>query len=53
MLYESVTEAVMFLEEVRGKSMEEIAGDSVLLGGVLWHLYVAVQGCIDIALKTI
>lgn len=53
MLFESVTEAIRFLEEVKEKSMEEIARDSVLLGSVLWHLYMAVQGCIDIALKTI
>jgi uncharacterized protein YutE (UPF0331/DUF86 family) len=53
MLFETVADAVKVLEELREKSTEEIAGDTVLLGGVLWYLYLAVQGCIDIALKTI
>ncbi len=53
MLFETVADAVKVLEELRGKRLEEIAGDTVLLGSVLWYLYVAVQGCIDIALKTI
>ncbi|MBS7278278.1 MAG: DUF86 domain-containing protein [Candidatus Freyarchaeota archaeon] len=35
------------------KSVRELEGDSTLLGGFLWHLYLAVQGCINIALKTI
>lgn len=53
MLFETVADAVKVLEELREKSMEEIAGDTVLLGGFLWYLYLALQGCIDIALKTI
>nr|MDO8080295.1 hypothetical protein [Candidatus Freyarchaeota archaeon] len=53
MLFETVADAVKVLEELREKSVEEIAGDTILLGGVLWYLYLAVQGCIDIALKTI
>ena len=53
MLFETVSDAIKVLEDLKIKSMEEIKEDSTLLGGVLWHLYMAVQGCIDIALKTI
>ena len=53
MLFEKVIEAIKILERLRNRSIDEMEEDPVLLGGVLWHLYVAVQGCIDIALKTI
>ena len=53
MLFEMVSSAIKVLEDLKMKSVRELEGDSTLLGGVLWHLYLAVQGCIDIALKTI
>ncbi|MEX2751925.1 MAG: DUF86 domain-containing protein, partial [Candidatus Freyarchaeota archaeon] len=53
MLFEKVSSAIKVLEDLKMKSVKELEEDSTLLGGVLWHLYLAVQGCIDIALKTI
>ncbi|MEM2144164.1 MAG: DUF86 domain-containing protein [Candidatus Jordarchaeaceae archaeon] len=53
MLFETVSDAIKVLEELKMKSVRELEEDSTLLGAVLWHLYLAVQGCIDIALKTI
>ncbi|MEM2047756.1 MAG: DUF86 domain-containing protein, partial [Candidatus Jordarchaeales archaeon] len=53
MLIDHVTEALKTLEELRRKSLDEIASDRILLSATLWNLYIAVQGCIDISLKII
>jgi uncharacterized protein YutE (UPF0331/DUF86 family) len=53
MLFETVSSAIKVLEDLKMRSVKEVEEDSILLGGVLWHLYLVVQGCIDIALKTI
>jgi len=51
MLFETISSAIKVLEDLKMRSVKELEEDSTLLGGVLWHLYLAVQGCIDMLSK--
>jgi len=53
MLVENILEALNILKDLRKKTYEEIENDRILVGSIIWYLYVAVQGAIDLALKVI
>jgi len=53
MLVENILEALKILKKLRAKKYEEIEKDKILIGSIIWYLYVAVQGSIDLALKVI
>ena len=53
MLVENILEALKILKELQAKKYEEIEKDKILIGSIIWYLYVAVQGSIDLALKVI
>jgi len=53
MLVENILEALKILKELQAKKYEEIEKDKILIGSIVWYLYVAVQGSIDLALKVI
>ena len=53
MLIEKVLDALKILEEYKDKTLEELLSDKKLQSIILWNLYVAVQGTIDLALKII
>lgn len=53
MLVENILEALNILKDLRKKTYEEIENDRILVGSIVWYLYVAVQGAIDLALKVI
>ncbi|MEQ9715937.1 MAG: HepT-like ribonuclease domain-containing protein [Candidatus Asgardarchaeum sp.] len=48
-----IIELLKVLEELRKKTYEELVSNRVIVSAVLWNLYIAVQGCIDIGLKII
>jgi len=53
MQLETVLESLEILNELKKRTLQELAENPVLRGAVLWYLYTAVQGCIDLALKAI
>ena len=53
MLVENILEALKILKELRTRNYEEIERDKILIGSIIWYLYVVVQGAIDLALKVI
>lgn len=48
-----IAEAISVLKELRKKTYEELISDKVVISAVLWNLYIAIQGCIDVGLKII
>jgi len=53
MIYEKVLDALEFLKRYRNITPEALSGDRKLLGSILWYLYTAIQGSIDLGLKVI
>ena len=53
MLVETILNALSKLEALRDISLKELMKDEKLQGFILWNLYISVQGCIDLAFKTI
>ena len=53
MLVNKITDAIKFLEENKSISLDELRGDRRLQGSILWYLYVAIQGSIDLGLRII
>jgi len=53
MLVDVIMDALKYLEKYRGIKPKELANNRELLGSILWHLYVVVQGSIDLALRII
>mgnify|MGYP000586638480 CR=1 FL=1 len=53
MIYENILNALSFLEEHKDVSPDMLRRDRELLGSILWYLYVAIQGAIDLGLKVI
>jgi len=52
-MIKEIVEAISTLEKLREKPLNEIVKDKVLSAAILWYLYVAVQGCIDLAFKIV
>jgi len=42
MLVENILEALNILKDLRKKTYEEIENDRILVGSIIWKLYVAV-----------
>ena len=53
MIYERILDALEFLREQKNITPEVLRSDRKLLGSILWYLYMAVQGSIDLGLKVI
>ena len=53
MLVETILSVLSKLEALQSKSLNEIMSDETLQGFILWNLYVAIQGCIDLTFKVI
>lgn len=52
MAYRDILKAISILERLMERK-DELVGDELLQGTLLWYLYVTVQGSIDLALKII
>ncbi len=53
MLVDVIMDALKYLKRYRDIKPKELINNRELLGSILWHLYVVVQGSIDLALRII
>ncbi|MGQ4915432.1 MAG: type VII toxin-antitoxin system HepT family RNase toxin [Candidatus Asgardarchaeia archaeon] len=51
MLLDTIMDAIRVLEKISKLKEDDVLNDVFIVGSLLWNLYVAIQGCIDLALK--
>ncbi|HIE24001.1 MAG TPA: DUF86 domain-containing protein [Candidatus Korarchaeota archaeon] len=53
LLIETIIDSLKVLDEMKGRSLEEIKSNRMVSDCVLWNLYVAIQSTIDLSLKAV
>ncbi|MHA1506193.1 MAG: type VII toxin-antitoxin system HepT family RNase toxin [Candidatus Asgardarchaeia archaeon] len=51
MIVDKVLDALKILKRISEMDKDKVINDPFISGSLLWNLYVAVQGCIDLGLK--